>query len=241
MTTGSYDPIADWYDAYVQERPIYREVILPGLFDLVGDVQGQEVCDLACGQGLVSRELARRGARVTGVDVAEKMLELARGYEEAEPLGIHYVQDDARLLAGLDDAVFDGATCNMGLMNISDITPTFQALRRVLKPYGWFVFSITHPCFETPHARWNEREDGTIAREVWGYFDERLWQSHNPNGVRGKMAEHHRMLGTYVNTLIDARFVLERMTEPQATGQRSVQVPGSREVPSILLMRWRRG
>ena len=239
MTHGSYDAIAEWYDQFIRDRPIYHEIVLPGLFKLMPELQGQEVCDLACGQGLVSRELARRGARVTGVDVSEKMLQLARRYEEGAPLGIRYVQDDAHVLESLADASFDGATCSMALMNIPDIGAAFRALRRILDVAGWFVFSITHPCFETPHARWREKDGGKVIREVWGYFDERLWQSDNPNGVRGKVAEHHRMLSTYVNGLSEAGFVLERMVEPEATGQRSVQVPGNREVPSILLMRWR--
>jgi ubiquinone/menaquinone biosynthesis C-methylase UbiE len=241
MIDARYDDIAEWYDRYVQERPIYREIILPGLFALTGDVRGQAVLDLACGTGFTSRELARRGARVTGVDLAERMLELACAHEEREPLGIRYVLDNAHTLASLQEASFDGASCSMGLMNIDDPAMTFQALRRVLKEGGWFVFSITHPCFETPHATWAEGDDGRVARQVWGYFEERVWQSTNPHGVRGKVAEHHRMLSTYVNGLAEAGFVLERMSEPQATGERAEQVPGSREVPSILLMRWRKG
>ena len=252
-SASAYDAIAEWYDRYVQERPIFSEIILPALLSLTGDVRGQTVLDLACGTGFTSRELAGRGAHVTGVDLASRMLEVARGYEERDPLDIRYVQDTAHTLASLPDAHFDGATCSMGLMNIDDLTMTFQALRRVLRGGGWFVFAITHPCFETPHATWATQNDvepasesshgvrAPIARQVWGYFEERVWQSKNPHGVRGKVAEHHRMLCTYVNGLADAGFVLERMCEPETTDQRAEQVPGSREVPSIVLMRWRRG
>jgi ubiquinone/menaquinone biosynthesis C-methylase UbiE len=239
MSTAPYNDIADWYDEYTRERPIYHEVLLPGLFELMPDIRGHAVCDLACGTGLLSRELAKHGAQVTGVDLAEKMLEVARRHEEVEPLGIRYLEDDAHTLATLPDAVFDGATCSMGLMNINDLNAAFRALRRVLKIGGWFVFSITHPCFETPGARWVDAGNGMIGREVTGYFRERLWQSVNSEGVRGRVAEHHRMLSTYVNTLIDAGFVLERLSEPQATGRRAEQVPGNREIPSILLMRAR--
>jgi len=67
------------------------EVILPNLLALVGEVEGEAICDLACGQGWVARELARGGAQVTGLDLAPNLLALARRSEEQEPLGIVYV------------------------------------------------------------------------------------------------------------------------------------------------------
>ena len=96
MTQASYNDIAQWYDQFLRERPVYTEVILPNLLALVGEVEGEVICDLACGQGWVARELARRGAQVTGLDVAPNLLALARRYEEQEPLGIVYVQGDAQ-------------------------------------------------------------------------------------------------------------------------------------------------
>jgi len=53
--------------------------------------RGEGICDLACGQGWVARELARGGAQVTGLDLAPNLLALARRSEEQEPLGIVYV------------------------------------------------------------------------------------------------------------------------------------------------------
>jgi len=75
---ASYDGIAEWYDSYLRENPIYHEIVLPTLLELAGEVNGQAICDLACGQGWIARELARRGAQVTGVDLAEQLLVLAR-------------------------------------------------------------------------------------------------------------------------------------------------------------------
>src|SRR2546430_6877672 len=94
MTQASYNDIAQWYDQFLRERPVYTEVILPNLLALVGEVEGEVICDLACGQGWVARELARRGAQVTGLDLAPNLLALARRYEEQEPLGIVYVRSE---------------------------------------------------------------------------------------------------------------------------------------------------
>lgn len=238
MTKAKYDEIAAWYNESIQADLLIHDLILPHLFDLVGDVQGLSVCDLACGQGVLSRQLARGGAKVVGVDLSVKMLEIARHDEEAESLGITYLQDDAQTLTAIADATFDGVLCNMSLMDIPDLGATFQAVRRVLRPQGWFVFSITHPCFLTPSSRWVAEVDGTVNREVRGYFEEVFWRSDNPHGVRGKVGAYHRMLSTYINTLTEAGLTLECLVEPQATGDMAVRIPGFREVPAGYLARF---
>lgn len=239
MPATPYDAIVDWYDAYLRQNPLYEDVILPGMLALAGDVADQEVCDLACGQGFIARALAQRGARVTGADISEKMLALARRYEADEPLSVHYTLTDAQVGAALGSAAFDGVTCGMALMPIPDLRATFQTVRRIMRPGGWFVFSITHPCYQTPRSRWVTREDGAPAREVSGYFDERFWTSANSAGVRGQVGEYHRTLATYLNTLVEAGLALERLDEPQATRRSAQVVPGAREVPSILIARAR--
>lgn len=239
MTQASYNDIAQWYDQFLRERPVYTEVILPNLLRLTGDVEGEVICDLACGQGWVARELARCGAQVTGLDLAPNLLALARGYEAQEPLGIVYVQGDAQRAEPLGDHQFTGCVCVMALINIPDLQATFQSVRRILQPGGWFIFAIPHPCFETPHAQWVPLPDPehALGRIVTGYFDERAWFSSNPEGVRSRVADHHRMLSTYLNTLSAAGFVLERALEPGPSVRQAERVPGNREVPTLLLIR----
>jgi hypothetical protein len=111
----------------------------------------------------------------------------------------------------------------MALINIPDLQATFQSVRRILKPGGWLVFAITHPCFETPHAQWTPLPDPehATARIVTGYFDERQWFSSNPDGVRSRVGDHHRMLSTYLNTLSAAGFALERPSRTRPICQTS--------------------
>src|SRR5438132_929358 len=115
MTTARYDAVAAWYDAFVRGKANACNFALPFLFDLLGEVQGCDVCDLACGEGRIARELAQRGAKVVGVDLSSELLAMARREEEHAPLGIRYVQDNAEILASLADGQFDGAVCNMAL------------------------------------------------------------------------------------------------------------------------------
>ncbi len=152
-----------------------------------------------------------------GVDLSAKMLGFARQYEDAEPLGIVYLQDNAHTLTTLEDAAFDGVLCNMALTDIPDLSATFHSVKRILRPPGWFIFSLTHPCFLTPSSGWLTEAGGTTHRTVRGYFDEKFWFSDNLYGVRGKVGAYHRTLSTYINTLAEAGLLLERLIEPQTT------------------------
>jgi ubiquinone/menaquinone biosynthesis C-methylase UbiE len=242
MSQTNYDEIADWYHESVQAgaQLLYLNLVLPRLFEAMGDVRGKSICDLACGQGVLSRELARKGAQVVGVDLSAKMLEIARREEETERLGITYLLDNAHTLAALADTTFDGVLCNLALMDIPNLSQAFQSVRRILHSQGWFVCSIVHPCFFPPHSEWGNAADATIHREVRGYFEEKLWYSDNPHGVRGKVGAYHRMLSTYLNAIIDAGLTLERLIELQGTGEIAERIPGYREVPVIMIIRCRK-
>jgi ubiquinone/menaquinone biosynthesis C-methylase UbiE len=234
MPVAAYDEIAEWYD-----RVIGAGLPLGGapLLDLIGDVAGQRVCDLACGQGVIARELTRRGARVVGIDLSGRLLAIARRYEQAEPLGIAYLRGDAQALAAVCDAVFDGIVCGLALMDIPDLGATARTAARVLRPGGWLAVSITHPCFQGPALREVEvfREDGTPVREAGGYFSEGFWRSDYAQGVRGQVGAYHRTLSTYLNAMTDAGLILERVVEPPAAGE-----GGGPGLPKVLVARWHR-
>ena len=239
MDKAPFDEIADWYDEAIKSGPqsLVHDLVVPAVFDLVGNIEGQKICDLACGQGVIARQLTEQGAEVVGVDLSEKLLDIARRYEQEKPRRIHYKLGDAQVLYNFADASFDGVVCNLALMDIPDLDACLSTVRRILRPGGWFVFSITHPCFQTLTSRWIEDEDRTIIRGVRDYFVEGFWRSDYPEGVRGKVGSHHRTMSTYVNTLVRAGLIVERFAEPRAAGRLAERVPGYREVPPLLIAR----
>lgn len=135
-----YDSIAaDYKKAKKQPWRLYVESFT--LFDLVGDLTGKSVLDLACGEGYHTRALKRHGAaRVVGVDVSPKMVELARQEEAREPLGIEYVVQDALSLALAER--FDLVTATY-LFNYARTPEELAAMARsvssVLEPGGRLV------------------------------------------------------------------------------------------------------
>lgn len=206
VVTARYDEIADFYDDKVGDD--LSDSAALALFGLLGDVQGLRVLDLACGQGRVSRELARRGASVLAVDVSERLLDKGRGREAAEPLGIEYRNVDATSTEALAAEELGGAVCHFGLSDIDELGAALATVARALQPGGVFVFSILHPCF----PGWGEDAPSSWPPEG-GYYAEGWWLADNP-GFRGKVGANHRTLATYLNELIANSLAPERVEEP---------------------------
>src|SRR5437870_1810954 len=90
MTTN-YDPIAEQYKRSKQQ-PWRAHVEAFTLMTLIGDPAGKAVIDFACGEGFYTRMIRQRGAaKVTGVDLSEKIIKLARASEAEQRLGIDYI------------------------------------------------------------------------------------------------------------------------------------------------------
>ncbi len=231
----SWSDIAAWYDDLLVAGSGPHATALECLGRLVPDVRELDVVDVACGQGLAARLLADRGARVA-VDSSAAMIAHARQHGSPGETPIEYVVDDAEALAQLDDARFDGATCQLGLMDIADLDGALCAIARVLRPTGWLAFVIAHPCFLAPNAQLADGPDGRPAVTVTDYFHERFWRSTNPQGVR-RAGNHHRMLSTYLNALTAAGFAIEHTEEPAADELLATQQPLYAEVPIFFAAR----
>ncbi len=240
VTVNPYDDIAEWYDSWLGPGSMGDDPFWPAAEALMGEVSGRRICDLACGQGRVARHLADQGAQVVGIDISARLLEIARRHEATEPRGIEYLQDDARSLDRVADSAFDGVVCFMALMDIPELAPTCQAVARILKADGWFVFAILHPCYNTPASGELATPEGWV-RTVGDYFAEGYWRSDARTGPPGKVGAYHRTLSTYVNALADAGLALERISEPPATANLAERRPVWAEVPAVLVARCRRG
>jgi ubiquinone/menaquinone biosynthesis C-methylase UbiE len=154
-TAAPYDEIAEWYGEWIRDGALLHDFILPTVRDLVGDIRGQRVCDLACGQGIVARQLAGGGgAVVSDVDISSRLLELARSYEAENPAGIEYMWGDAQELPEIPDESFDGMVCNMALMNILSLPPTLDTVARILRPRGRSSSLSCTPASELQARSW---------------------------------------------------------------------------------------
>ena len=233
----------------------YRDwVNTPAFLAMLPPVKGLRGLDIGCGEGGNTRSVARLGARMTGLDWSPTFLRHARGAEREESLGIEYVRCDAASMP-FSDGAFDFATAFMSLMDMPDQAAVLAEVCRVLRSGGFLQFSILHPCFVPPHRRVLREADGTVrAIEVGGYFDvidgrvDRWWFGAASPEERARVPafeepRFHRTLGTWLNLVVAAGFVLERFGEPCADEAVAAQMPAvadTRVAPLFLHVRGRK-
>jgi 2-polyprenyl-3-methyl-5-hydroxy-6-metoxy-1,4-benzoquinol methylase len=185
-----------------------RHLVNPVLLRMLGDVDGQRVLDAGCGNGYLSRMLARRGARVTGVEPASALFDFAASSEEAEPLGIPYLQVD---LCELDaqgpgaqlGGPFDAVIASMVLPAVPDWTLAMRSCVQQLRPGGRFIFSVNHPCFEQLAGSWREHGAYRVSEYLADYE------------IEGRYAtDFHRPLSAYLNEVISLGCRIAEVAEP---------------------------
>jgi SAM-dependent methyltransferase len=239
---SAYDPIAEHYAASVQasinDPTSVLTIASQTLLEAAGNVHGLDICDLACGEGHLTVRLAQQAHSVVGIDISEHLLNLAKQKVDNNP--VTFVLDDAQTLSSQPDAHFDLVISNLALMDIPDLSAIYASVYRVLRPGGPFIFSLTHPCFQAPHADIHTDSAGNFtARLISRYSSEGFWRSTYAEGIRGKVGANHRTLSTYVNTLIATGFHLSKLIEPAlpAGEYPNAFVQSQVEIPSVLVIR----
>jgi SAM-dependent methyltransferase len=144
--SAQYDGVAEQFaSTEAQTSRIFADI--PSVFELLGDVRGKAVLDLACGNGLVTRLHMERGAaRVVGADISEDMIRIARKQAQEAGLGIEYHVQDA-VSAPLGDG-FDAITA-LWLLNYAETSSNLARMCKnvhdSLKPGGRFVALVPNP------------------------------------------------------------------------------------------------
>ena len=131
-----FSVIAPRYDlitvllSFGQDRRWKRDVVA------MADVRsGTKVLDLACGTGDIAFGAASRGARVTGLDITQGMLDIASRKPETSRHGVTFVTGDMTVLPFVD-SVFDIVTTGYGLRNVPQLPAALSEIHRVLTPGG---------------------------------------------------------------------------------------------------------
>jgi len=131
-----------WWDPSSEFKPLHDiKPLRANWIDERAPVSGKSVVDVGCGGGLLSEALAHRGANVTGIDMGEAPLAVARLHQLESGVDVSYMQSTAESLAAAKPAEFDVVTCLEMLEHVPDPSTVIQACADLCKPGGHLFFS----------------------------------------------------------------------------------------------------
>ncbi len=243
-----------WDDRMGEGNDFFNLLLWPAVERLLHPRAGVQILDIACGNGLTSRRLARLGAKVIAVDFAQELIALANAHTGGIEIDYRVV-DVTRVdaLVNLGETRFDAALCNMALMDLADIEPLMTALPQLLRPGGTFVFSVLHPCFNNPStvqvAEQADREgtfEMTYSVKVSRYLTPYTQVGAAMHGQPVPHPYFHRSLGTLIAAGLRAGLVLDGLEEPAfppnySGGTTALSWSGRfSEIPPVMVVRMRR-
>lgn len=215
-----YDGVADWYEHHFGDARLlidFEEM----LARLLGTGDG-DLLDVGCGTGRFAQALTKLGWTVTGIDVSEDMLRIAR------ERGLDVVCADATALPFADTS-FDAVISMWTHTDVDDFEAAVREVARVLVPGEPFVYMGAHPCFVGPHSAFVATQGVPTLhpgyREAARYIDA---PGVTPDGLRAKVGATHLPLGRLLQTFCDAGFRIEHFEESQ-----------EREYPYMVALRCR--
>ena len=171
---------------------------------VLGDVSGKDVLEFGCGAAQWSIALAKRGARIVGLDLSEQQLAHARQRVSSNGLRIPIVQANAEQTP-FADASFDVVFCDHGATTFADPRRTVPEAARLLRSGGLLAFNMASPLLETC---WDSETDAVSERLINDYFE--LRQDSDGDRVvfqlpHGEWIRLFRRSGLCVEDLIEIR------------------------------------
>jgi 2-polyprenyl-3-methyl-5-hydroxy-6-metoxy-1,4-benzoquinol methylase len=244
-STQSWERIASDWIRHADANDYRNEFLIPTMISLLGNVSGSAIIDIGCGEGGYARILARKGAKVIGVDGAVTLIKTAIERASDEGLSVDFRVLNANSLIGIASDSFDICIAAMSLMDIEDYRGVVAEIHRVVKHGGRLVMSMLHPCFTEHGARWIRNEQGeSLYYAVDNYFKRDIWEDKITPEFRHPAIFRHRSLQECVNPFIDAGFILRRIVEPVPDSevvQNSPRLKQLQRIPYFLFMEWENG
>ena len=146
-----FDSLASrWWDPDGESRPLHDlNPVRAAYIAARTELSGSRVADVGCGGGLLSEALARAGAQVTGIDLSEKVIDIARLHLHESELSVDYRVQSSADLAASEPAGFDAVCCLELIEHVPDPAALVNDLAAMLKPGGRLFMSTIN---RTPAA-----------------------------------------------------------------------------------------
>ena len=225
MIANPWHEHADTYAEWIAAREaggLAHDTVLGALLDVLGDVAGLEVLDAGCGEGYLARVLAARGARITGIDVSERLIAMAGSKGDSVA---YRVADLCRSLPELAGR-FDAIASYLVLNDVPDIRGFARTMWHLARPGAKAVFAFNNPY------------SAVVRTQITDYF------ANGAIGVYRGMSEelgqpvrfYHRTLEEYLEAFLSAGFRLTALRDVMHDHQREWLLPAEVRFPYMMVL-----
>ena len=214
----SWDAVANWYAGWSgpQGSRHHKLVAMPTVIELLNPREGEKVLDIGCGAGALFSTKIKKIVCYQGIDNSRRLIDIAkRHFQKTAKFQVGDATDLAKT-TDLTRGTFDAVIFLLSLQDISPLQDAINNAAWALKSRGRLVILMTHPCFRIP------RQSG------WGWDDNRKLHFRRVDRYLtcldvpmeeyggkdyGVTRSYHRPLETYVQSLFNAGFTIERLVE----------------------------
>ncbi len=173
--------------------------------NLLGDLTNIKVLDVCCGTGHSLEYVYKKGAEeLWGLDISQEQIDLARDWFSEKEIKAKLICSPMEEECGIPKNYFDLVYSVFGIGWASDLNKTFSLIHSYLKPGGRFIFNWSHPIHKCTSI-----QNGKLVFSN-SYYDEK-WYNAELQGEQIILC--NRMLSTYINSLADNGFVIEKLIE----------------------------
>jgi 2-polyprenyl-6-hydroxyphenyl methylase/3-demethylubiquinone-9 3-methyltransferase len=131
-----------WWDIHSEFRPLHEiNPLRLEWIHAIADLKDKKVIDVGCGGGILAESMAKKGAKVTGIDLSEKALKVADLHSLESGLTIRYHLISAEQMAEQEAGQYDVVTCMEMLEHVPDPSSIIAACAKLVKPDGFVFFS----------------------------------------------------------------------------------------------------
>lgn len=152
MSTINVDPTeiekfsalaSKWWDPTSEFKPLHEinPLRLGWIENQLSTLENKKILDVGCGGGILAEAMAAKGAHVTGIDLAERSLKIARLHSLETGIKVDYHHLSAEAMAAAHPQQFDAVTCMEMLEHVPDPASIIHACAQLVKPGGWVFFS----------------------------------------------------------------------------------------------------
>ena len=168
---------------------------------LLGNLKGKKVLEVGCGGAQCGIAMAKKGAKVTGIDISEEQLKFAKKLADKNKVDIKFIQRDFKKFPEVKSNSQDIVFSAFALQYADNLTRTLKEINRTLKKGGIFVMSLDHPIFRI------------FADNKQSYFDMGKWiEKHG----KDKFVMYNHTVSSLYNSLVEAGFSVEKIIEPDS-------------------------